>query len=387
MEPTATPDARHDVPADVIARMVQALAPRLPGVAERTARRALEEIPAYAVLTFEEVHEGIVRDLALAVQALVEDRPFTDEDRRTMSQIGDTRAAQGLPLEGMLRVYRLTVDEIFSALWASVDDGVIVAAEAVQLTRKVWSYAGPLMDLATAAYRERELATALADSDRRTGLVHELLLTPSAAPHAVAAALGLDPLRAHVPFRARSTTGDPAALLRALKLPGVLEGGIVVPYEGDLIGLALRRPGLAADPGTLIGLGPAAGLGGLPASFVLATRTVETAAAFGLHGVLTLDRLPLHAIARAEVELGDLLHARCIAPVIAAPEILDTVRAFLAHDLGAEAAAEALAVHPNTIRNRLHRYESLTGLSLRAVDDLVQVRLALLREDLSAAAR
>lgn len=385
------PDARHDVPADVIARMVQALAPRLPGVAERTARRAIEEIPSYAVLSFEEVHEGIVRDLGLAVRALVEDRPFTDDDRRTMSRIGDTRATQGLPLEGMLRVYRLTVDEIFSALWASVDDGVIVAAEAVQLTRKVWSYAGPLMDLATAAYRERELTTALADRDRRTGLVHELLLTPSAAPHAVAATLGLDPLRDHVPFRARSSDGDPAALLRSLKLPGVLDGGIVVPYEGDLIGLAPRRPGLPEQPGTLIGLGPRSGLAGLPASFALATRTVETAATFGLHGILTLDRIPLHAIARAEMELGDLLHARCVAPVAAArgaaAEILDTVRAFLANDLGAEATAEALAVHPNTVRNRLHRYESLTGLSLRSLDDLVQVRLALLREDLSAAAR
>lgn len=392
----------HDVPPsadlpsdhDVIRRMVAALAPRLPGVAERTARRALDEIPAYAVLSYEEVLEGLTRDLALAVQALVEARDFTDDERRTMSEIGDTRARQGLPLEGMLRVYRITVDEIFGELWDAVAAGELQSEEVVQLTRRVWSYAGPMMDLATAAYRDRELDLALADNERRTGLVHELLLTPSAAPHSVAASIGLDPLREYVPFRARATGGRPGPLMSQLKLPGVLEGGIVAPYEGDLIGLALRRPGLRAEEGTVIGIGPAAGLAALPSSFALATRTVETACAFGLSGVLTLDQLPLHAIARAEVELGELLHSRCVAPVLAlragGPEVLDTVRAFLDGELSADAAATALDVHPNTVRNRLHRYEDLTGLSLRSFDALCQIRLALLHAalgDAAAAAR
>jgi len=383
-DPTAsTPQLE---PSDeAIRRMVTALAPRLPGVAERTARRAFEEIPAYAVLSYEEVHAGVTRDLALAVQALVDARDFTDEDRATMGQIGDARAEQGLPLEGMLRVYRITVDEIFSALWAAVEDGLLVAEEVMQLTRKVWSYAGPMMDLATAAYRSRELDIALADSQRRTGLVHELLLAPSAAAHAAASALGLEPLGEYVAFRARRTAGDgdPGSLLSELRLPGVLDGGVAAPYEGDVVGVAPAPPRLAPTTGTVVGVGPRGTLTALPASFLLATRTTETGAAFGLHGALTLDAIPLYAIARAEIELGDLLYQRCVAPV--GTEVLDTVRTFLAHDLGAEAAAEALAVHPNTVRNRLHRYESLTGLSLRALDDLVQIRLALLRADLNDA--
>ncbi|UUY02137.1 helix-turn-helix domain-containing protein [Svornostia abyssi] len=41
--------------------------------------------------------------------------------------------------------------------------------------------------------------------------------------------------------------------------------------------------------------------------------------------------------------------------------------------------AHALEVHPNTVRNRLRRYEALTDVTLRATDDLLAVRLALLR--------
>lgn len=372
---------------DAIRRMVEVLAPRLPGVATRTAQRAIAEIPEYAVLDEAEVLAGIQRDLGLAVTALVEARGFTAEDRETMSLIGDTRAVQGLPLEGMLRVYRMTVDEIFRELWDAAESGELQASEVLQLTSKVWSYAGPLMDLATSAYRARELELALADSERRTGLVHELLLSPSAAPAAVATAIGLDPLREYLAFRARSQhDGGAGRLLSALKLPGVLDGGIAVPYEGDVIGLGPRRPGLPTEAGVVVGLGPAGPLAALPSSFALATRTVETACAFGLHGVLTLGELPLHAVARAEVELGALLHARCVAPVADAQEVVETVAAFLAHDLAADATAEALDVHPNTIRNRLHRYESLTGLSLRRLDDLVQVRLALLHAALAVSA-
>lgn len=378
--------ADQDLTPEAVQRLVGAIGHRLPSIAERTARRAIAEIPGYDVLSEAEVLEGVQRDLALAVQALLEDRPLTDADRATMSTIGDTRAQQGLPLEGMLRVYRVTVDEIFSELWDAVQAEELLTDEVLLWTRKVWSYAGPMMDLATSAYRTREIALALADNDRRTGLVHELLLSSHANAEALLTSLGLDPLQDHVAFRAR---GGGADLLRALKLPGVLTDGVVVPYEGDLIGLAARRPAVNAGElaGATVGVGPPGGVASLPASFALATRTVDTAAAFGLTGVLTLAELPLHAVARSEGELTDLLRERCIAPVLAlggtaAADVLQTVAAFLDHDRSADATGEALDVHPNTVRNRLHRYEQLTGLSLRAFDDLVQLRLALLRHQL-----
>ncbi|MBJ7473076.1 MAG: helix-turn-helix domain-containing protein, partial [Solirubrobacteraceae bacterium] len=60
----------------------------------------------------------------------------------------------------------------------------------------------------------------------------------------------------------------------------------------------------------------------------------------------------------------------------------ETIRAVLRHDLSFDQAAAAMWVHPNTVRNRVRRYEQLTGSSLRSVDDLVAMRLALLRAEL-----
>jgi hypothetical protein len=47
------------------------------------------------------------------------------------------------------------------------------------------------------------------------------------------------------------------------------------------------------------------------------------------------------------------------------PEILQTVRAYFDHQANIEQAADALHVHPNTVRYRLKRLEELSGARLR----------------------
>jgi DNA-binding PucR family transcriptional regulator len=56
-----------------------------------------------------------------------------------------------------------------------------------------------------------------------------------------------------------------------------------------------------------------------------------------------------------------------------------TLRAFFEHDLHVEDTARALHVHPNTLHNRLRRYEEATGASLRRQADLVEMWWALER--------
>src|SRR5262249_55740976 len=108
-----------------------------------------------------------------------------------------------------------------------------------------------------------------------------------------------------------------------------------------------------------------------------ASRVVETASAFGHTGVLGLEAVGFEAIARSEGVIGDALVARYLAPLDA--EIVETLRALFAHELSAERTAEALQVHPHTVRNRLRRFEELTGASLRSVEQISEIRLALLR--------
>lgn len=363
------------------------LAPRIESLVDRAVDRSKQTLSAYTEITADEIREGILADIARAMGALVEGRALTDEDRAGMGNIGDQRARQGVPLEQMLSVYRYTIDEIFNELWQAAEDGVIAHEQTVALTRELWRYADPIMDVAIEAYRARELQQAVADSQGRTALVHTLLLSPPGAAQ-IDPVLGahLDPNASYVAIRARCERGDVRQLLLDLQQPGALEGAAVAPHEGDVIGYALRRPNARFGEGVVIGVGPAGPLASLPHSFAIATRVVETALDFGIDGVRSIDQLALQAVARSEDVLGDHLIKRYVDPceptTPAGEELLDTIRALLGHDLAVDQAASALWVHPNTVRNRMRRYEQLTGSSLRSVDDLVAIRLALLRSEL-----
>ncbi|WP_205695464.1 CdaR family transcriptional regulator [Conexibacter sp. SYSU D00693] len=362
------------------AALIAVLASRADQVVRRAARRALAEVPEYAArVTEQELAEGIARDLALAMAAFAEGREPTEEDRAAMRLIGDQRAQQGLPVEGMVRVYRFAIDEAFRAIAEAAEEGDVDLAQALALIQATWHYAGPMVEGAVGAYRRREVELAVADGQRRTELVLSLLLSPRGAPPGLAAAVGLDPARRYLAFRARADEGADRALLLDLQLPGVLDRGLVAPYEGDVVGLAAARPSTATSGDVAVGVGPLGRLDELPRSFVVASRVLETAVAHRRRGVLGIEDVTLEAIAQAEGVVGDALADRYVRPLAGEPAVLETVAAFLAHDLSAEAAAQELAVHPNTVRNRLRRFEQVTGASLRAVRDLAEVRLALLR--------
>lgn len=362
------------------------VAPRIGEVIERIVVRAKTTLPAYEHVTEEDIREGLVRDLQLGITALTEGRSLTEADRESLSIIGTDRAGRGIPLEQMIQVYRFTVDEVFQELWAATEEGKLAHEQTVLLTRHIWNYADPMISVAIQAYRAKELEQAVADTQGRTALVHAVLLSPPGTPIDPMLAAHLDPNASYVAIRARAESGNVRQLLLDLQQPGTLEGAAVTPHEGDVIGYALRRPAFPAPDGVIIGIGPSGPLAALPHSFAIATRVVETAQAFGIDGVRSIDQLALQAVARTEDVLGEHLVARFVEPcepsTAAGEELLDTIRAVLRHDLSVDQAAAAMWVHPNTVRNRVRRYEQLTGSSLRSVDDLVAMRLALLRAEL-----
>ena len=67
---------------------------------------------------------------------------------------------------------------------------------------------------------------------------------------------------------------------------------------------------------------------------------------------------------------------------------LDFIRTFFSHDLDVVATAKALNVHPNTVRHRVKRVESMFGESLRSPTLITAIHLSLevlaLEDDLSA---
>ncbi|MFC5825150.1 PucR family transcriptional regulator [Nonomuraea insulae] len=58
-----------------------------------------------------------------------------------------------------------------------------------------------------------------------------------------------------------------------------------------------------------------------------------------------------------------------------------TIRAFAAADLNLRAAAERLQIHPNTAQYRMRRIQERTGRSLRSINDLVELLVAIALHD------
>jgi DNA-binding PucR family transcriptional regulator len=75
-----------------------------------------------------------------------------------------------------------------------------------------------------------------------------------------------------------------------------------------------------------------------------------------------------------------MLTRRYLEPLqttVAGADIVATLRAYLECRMHVERTAEKLAVHPNTVRYRISRFEELAGASLRDVSVAGEVWWAL----------
>ena len=114
---------------------------------------------------------------------------------------------------------------------------------------------------------------------------------------------------------------------------------------------------------------------------------LDTAIAFGVEGVVSIDELSLRPVILAEDHVGEWLMRRYLEPLGELGEygatLEHTVEEYLARGMRVDASAKALIVHPNTLRHRLDRFQQLTGADLRKTQDVVEVWWALERRRVS----
>ncbi|MFI7093133.1 PucR family transcriptional regulator [Streptomyces lydicus] len=192
---------------------------------------------------------------------------------------------------------------------------------------------------------------------------------PSAARHFPAPADSGDGVLAHVvellrPWLALDATGRP----------------LVTTVDGDAAGLLAGRPdGLCR--GLVVGLGTPAPASGIATEFTHATQALRAAVGSGLTGVHTREELGLRATVVAMPAVGEALVRLRLAPLAERGEegaqLAEAAAAYLRQGMRLEAAARLLYVHPNTLRNRLRRFEECTGTNLRDPADLAEIWWAL----------
>jgi hypothetical protein len=352
----------------------------------------VEQISAHAVArmrqllpSYENVPAGELMPVVLAntrhILAAIRD-PEIDrtEAEATYREAGESRARQGIAGDEMLHAWRIGLEVTRETAHATAEQlgiGKDALLEFIEATLR-WGDVGML---ATAsAHREAEFEMARHEQHHRTNLVRGILFSTlsAAAIRVQAAGYGLDLEASYHAVRARP---DDELGMRAIERQlGIADGagprrGLAALLDGDLVGFVIAP--LPSTIPTTVGVGPAAPLHDLGNSFRLSTRAFEAAAATSASGLVDVDQLGLWPAIIADRDVGDALVRRLIEPVLehgaTGQGVLETVTRYLDNDLRLEITAKEMYLHVNTVRYRLRRFEELTGMSLRHIDDLVQV--------------
>jgi hypothetical protein len=373
-------------PPEVAARLSELaphLADRLDDMADRMVEVLLRTEPAYQSLTADDAAElrasaraGLERGVhSLGGSAAADPGTL----RARAYDVGCRRARRGIPLEVVLRAYRLGGQVLWETLLlVSRERGTGHDTWLLEVAGSVWRTNDAECAAVADGYREEQRRLAAGDGAARQRVLDGLL---------------------------DGRGGDPAFVRNASELLGVPLAGrllaVVAPPDrhGEPTlsdpGPALARRGLRSVWGTRSGaqVGVLV-LGARPTTEVLswisalatgpvgvsdvvegaaeaagAYRLAETAARTlpsGEGRVVTIDdRLP-EALLTNSPEISSRLVDRSLGRLLELPEderavLLDTLAAFLAADGSPTRAADGLYCHRNTVMHRLRRIEALTG--------------------------
>ncbi|WP_418276887.1 PucR family transcriptional regulator [Isoptericola jiangsuensis] len=235
---------------------------------------------------------------------------------------------------------------------------------------------GPVAPVEDAGPTRHDLVGALLDGTCRLADVPRLAVllgSPAHGTYLVVAVAG-------------ATPAERVGVRAALTAPGsahwhtttTVDHGIVRVDDDREVDVDLTS---AAAPTVRAGVGlPVTSLARVDEARRLADLALSMTAPTG-GSVRLADRLPEAIVHRGD-DLAGALALRVLGPVLAGPPeerdvLLGTLSAWFDADGNAAATAAVLGCHRNTVTNRLHRLEQLTGRSTDRPRDLVDLALAL----------
>jgi hypothetical protein len=344
-------------------------------------------------------------NLERALTQLAGDLPRGVDGAERTKETGRKRARQGVPLETVLRAYRLGGRVMWDRLLAVSRDrfqGVYDAA-LLDAAGHVWRLIDNSSSHLVDAYRSEEARLLSHDLGRRYAVLDALLAGRGEDPAFVrdaARVLGLpEEARLLCVVAPVDTPSDEPLRAPQEALRAVAAGSLWHLHRSDLVGLVAlpAASACASSPVASVvdalrrcasgraGVSPV--VGGLAEAATgyrlakLAARTVPV----GSSGVVELDdRLP-EALLADSPELAPRLVRAAFGELLDLPDaerrtLLDTLRAVLAADGSPTRAAQALFCHRNTVMYRMARIEKITGRRLADHRDRLLLSLGLLDE-------
>ena len=362
-------------------------------VVEGMVGRIRAEIEFYrsGAVDVEDLRASCDRNFEMILWPLINATPV---DLRPPRETGRRRARQRAPLSEVMAAYRVGFRFVWETLVSAAQQRGTTSSEAlVAAASALWISHDEYTDAMAAAYRETLTADLRHDERERTAMVEalldgstsgaasiwevaELLRLPVGPAYVVVAAEVPDLAREALPgVEARLVAKDiPSAWqlrpemqvgIACLKSAAKLDVLVEVLRESSTgrIGVSPQYPAVEQTP-TAVRLARLALAGSRPGAV-----TVFDSAPLSVTVASATEVMPRVAVA----VLGSLLELR--------PDdrdtLLDTLEAWRDNEASATAAAALLLCHPNTVRHRLRRIETLTGRSLSDPLAVAELCLAL----------
>jgi DNA-binding PucR family transcriptional regulator len=391
------------VPEQVLGRLRAAL----PEVADEVVDRVWERLPGYEATRMRrsDLERVVLPNLAAVLAALGDGRRPTEGELRRATLLGEGRALQGVPIDGLLQSWRTAERVLLDRLLLA--GAALGTADLREATRHLGDVFDDLAGASLGAYRRTQEEVTVHFDRLTTDLVARLAAERHADPEEIAAhatRIEVDPDR---PYRAAALglppTAAPVAVARlrrhvlgelGVRVAGRILAGthrdhvlLLVPVSGDddLVGAlsrALARPELEAA--ATCGLGePQPRLAEVGVSCAQAEDALQVGLRRGLGRAVVayVDVLPQVLLVHNRDVAHRLVTTR-LGPLLERPDLVTTLRVFLASGQSVRASAAALDVHPNTVAYRLSRIRQRTGRSLTDAVAATDLLLALSALDL-----
>ena len=383
--PWATLDASLAVP----------LRATLPDLVEEVLDAVREGVPAYAIPlegTFgRNVRIGVEGALGGFVELIESGPEAAVPGRDVYVGLGRGEVRAGRELDALLAAYRAGAQVAWRRFARAASDAGAPRETLIRLAEAVFAFIDELSAASAEGYAEASALVAGERQDRRRRLLDLLLADPPPPAAELEAAAQEAAWRLPKSVAVVVFEHDRPARLAARLPPEALVG------ERDVLPVAVvpdpdapqrRRVLRTAFEGTRAALGPTVAPGDA------ARSAARAAAAIGLAGgeelVVAEERL-LDLLLRADPALTRELVERRLEPLEGLPattraRLTETLEAWLDHLGEARPTAEALHVHVQTVRYRLHQLRDLLGDALDDPAQRTELQLALRAERSGVAA-
>jgi hypothetical protein len=365
------------------------------------------EIPLYAQLPREELQGDIRRVIDRSLRAFIETfrtgRPPDSDALGPLRESATRRAEEGVPLEALLAAYhlggRICADHVAAGFRPEE------LADALTLNRLILDFLQTVTAAVSASYFEERQTIAGEDQATRQSLLTALLDGGPAAEVARRSGLRL-PGRYVVlglAFGSHADEQQPgvdAKIVARRKLRRIrveldrTPAGPAMSSLSPADGIALLPESAASLEDLRVRMSKAAGVevtltattaapAEVPRAVTLVQELLEVVRIYRLPaGVHLLDDLVLEYQLTRPSPARDQL-ALLVAPLVARPDLLQTLRCYLSHGRSRRLTAAELHVHANTVDYRLRQVDKLTGLDPAQAEQLPRLVAALAAHDAS----